>query len=75
VGIRPPRTVPEADTAALRSLTAERDRVAASARAARGKRRIPALPADDVSPSRMDSGDPDPDRLSPDTAARSSAQE
>lgn len=62
-GVRAARPVDPAHQQDLEALKAERDQVVGSARAARRKIVPPDPPSDALAPTRMDSGDPDPDRV------------
>lgn len=61
----PPRPVPSEIRERLTALRAYRDRVRSARRPRPARVRIPSSQRPDLVPPRMDSGDPDPDRLLP----------
>jgi len=59
----PQRAVPEDSAVQRHALEAERDRLFSVSSDDAAPDTIPPLPDDEIGPARMDSGDPDPDRL------------
>jgi hypothetical protein len=66
-GVQSRREVSQAERDALKPLEEERDRVLSGAPVARRAGRTSRLPQHEGAPPPMDSGDPDPDRLRPES--------